>query len=64
MLFMGTEGHLDGYWDPTVDNGDHRIDWLQIGDSLGGAYATDGPDVNNIRWAHPTLRSSAGMSEL
>ena len=30
MLFMGTEGHLDGYSDTNVDNGDRRIDWLQI----------------------------------
>ena len=60
MLFMGTEGHLDAYWDPNVDNGDHRIDWLQIGDSLGGPMQRMVRDVNNIRWAHPALRSPAG----
>jgi 1,4-alpha-glucan branching enzyme len=60
MLFMGTEGHLEGYWDPNVDNGDHRIDWLQVGDSLGGPMQQMVRDVNNIRWAHPALRSPAG----
>jgi len=57
---MGTEGHLDGYWDPNVDNGDHRIDWLQIGDSLGSPMQRMVRDVNNIRWAHQALRSPAG----
>lgn len=60
MLFMGTEGHLDSYWDPNVDNGDHRIDWLQIGDSLGGPMQQMVRDVNNLRWAHSALRSPAG----
>ena len=60
MLFMGTEGHLDGYWDPNVDNGDRRIDWLQIGDSIGGPMQQMVRDVNNIRWNHPALRSPAG----
>lgn len=60
MLFMGTEGHLDGYWDPNVDNGDRRIDWLQIGDSLGSPMQQMVRDVNNLRWSHPALRSPAG----
>jgi 1,4-alpha-glucan branching enzyme len=60
MLFMGTEGHLDGCWDPNIDNGDHRIDWLQIGDSLGSPMQQMVRDVNNIRWTHRALRSPAG----
>jgi 1,4-alpha-glucan branching enzyme len=60
MLFMGTEGHLDGYWDPDTKKGDRRIDWLQIGDSLGSPMQRMVRDVNNIRWAHPALRSPAG----
>lgn len=60
MLFMGTEGHLDGYWDPNVDNGDHRIDWLQIGDALGAPMQRMVSDVNNLRWTHSALRSPAG----
>ena len=60
MLFMGTEGHLDGYWDPNVDNGDRRIDWSQIGDSLGSPMQQMVRDVNNLRWAHPAFRSPAG----
>jgi len=59
MLFMGTEGHLDGYWDPNIDNGDHRIDWLQIGDSLGSPMQQMVRDVNNLRWTHPAFRSPA-----
>jgi 1,4-alpha-glucan branching enzyme len=57
---MGTEGHLDGYWDPNVAGGDRRIDWLRIGDSIGAPMQQMVRDVNNIRWAHPALRSSAG----
>ena len=60
MLFMGTEGHLDGYWDPNIDNGDRRIDWLQIGDSLGSPMQQMVRDVNNLRWSHAALRSPAG----
>jgi 1,4-alpha-glucan branching enzyme len=60
MLFMGSEGHLDGFWDPNIDNGDHRIDWLQIGDSLGSPMQQMVRDINNLRWAHPALRSPAG----
>ena len=60
MLFMGTEGHLDGYWDPNIDNSDRRIDWLEIGDSLGSPMQQMVRDVNNLRWTHPALRSPAG----
>ena len=60
MMFMGTEGHLDGYWDPNVNNGDRRIDWLQIGDSLGSPMQQMVRDVNNLRWSNPALRSRAG----
>jgi 1,4-alpha-glucan branching enzyme len=60
MMFMGTEGHLDGYWDPVVNGGDHRIDWSQMGDSLGAPMQQMVRDINNLRWAHPALRSAAG----
>jgi 1,4-alpha-glucan branching enzyme len=29
MIFMGTEGHLDGHWDPAVTDTDRRIDWAK-----------------------------------
>lgn len=62
MLFMGTEGHLDGFWDPVVSAGyDHRIDWLQIGDALGAPMQQMVRDINQLRWAHPALRSPAGF---
>jgi 1,4-alpha-glucan branching enzyme len=62
MLFMGTEGHLDGFWDPEVATGyDHRLDWAQIGDELGAPMQQMVRDVNQLRWAHPGLRSPAGM---
>jgi len=60
MLFMGTEGHLDGYWDPIVGPADHRIDWSEMGDPTGAPMQQMVRDVNNLRWAHPGLRSPAG----
>jgi 1,4-alpha-glucan branching enzyme len=60
MLFMGTEGHLDGYWDPAVGPADHRIDWSKMGDPTGAPMQQMVRDVNNLRWAHPGLRSPAG----
>lgn len=60
MLFMGTEGHLDGYWDPVVGPADHRIDWSKMGDPTGAPMQQMVRDVNNLRWAHPGLRSPAG----
>jgi 1,4-alpha-glucan branching enzyme len=60
MMFMGTEGHLDGYWDPSLNNGDHRIDWLQIGDGLGAPMQRMVRDINGIRWVHAALRSPGG----
>jgi 1,4-alpha-glucan branching enzyme len=61
MLFMGTEGHIDGFWNPLVGPGtDNRLDWLRIGDSLGAPMQQMVTDVNNLRWNHPALRSPAG----
>jgi 1,4-alpha-glucan branching enzyme len=67
MLFMGTEGHLDGTWDPAVQTNaqgvvtaDLRIDWSRIGDSIGAPMQQMVRDVNNLRWAHPALRSPSG----
>jgi len=62
MMFMGTEGHLDGFWDPVVgDNYDHRVDWQQIGDALGAPMQQMVGDINQLRWAHSALRSPAGF---
>ena len=62
MMFMGTEGHLDGFWDPVVgDNYDHRLDWQQIGDALGAPMQQMVRDINQLRWAHSALRSPAGL---
>lgn len=60
MLFMGTEGHLDGYWDPDDAHGEHRIDWGRIGNDLGAPMQRMVTDANNLRWGHPALRSPAG----
>jgi 1,4-alpha-glucan branching enzyme len=67
MLFMGTEGHIDGTWDPVVMSNaagtvssDFRIDWSKIGDGFGAPMQQMVRDVNNLRWAHPGLRSAAG----
>jgi 1,4-alpha-glucan branching enzyme len=62
MLFMGTEGHIDGFWNPWVGPGfDNRLDWLRIGDDLGAPMQRMVADVNNLRWNHPALRSPAGQ---
>src|ERR1017187_2028943 len=62
MLFMGTEGHLDSFWDPEVGpNYDHRPDWGQIGDNLGAPMQQMVRDINQLRWKHPGLRSPAGF---
>jgi 1,4-alpha-glucan branching enzyme len=60
MLFMGTEGNLDGYWDPDDVNGEHRIDWARIGDDRGAPMQRMVRDINNLRWQRPALRSPAG----
>lgn len=60
MLFMGSESHLDGYWDPDPARGEHRIDWARMGDPTAMPMRRMVADVNNLRWAHPALRSPAG----
>jgi len=63
MMFMGTEGHIDGFWDPVVNDGyDHRLDWLQIGDPIGAPMQQMVRDINQLRWSHPALRSPAGLA--
>jgi len=64
---MGTEGHIDGTWDPAVMTNaagtvtsDFRTNWLEIGDGIGAPMQQMVRDVNNLRWAHPGLRSAAG----
>jgi len=62
MLFMGTEGHVDGFWDPVVKSGyDHRLNWLEIGNDLGAPMQRMVSDINSIRWQHPALRSAGGQ---
>ena len=61
MLFMGTEGHIDGFWNPLVESGnDHRLDWLVIGDDLGAPMQRMVSDINNLRWEHAALRAAGG----
>ena len=60
MLFMGTEGHLDGAWDPSLANGDNRVNWSLMGDPTGAPMQQMVRDANNLRWAHPALRSPGG----
>ncbi|HEV2172759.1 MAG TPA: alpha-amylase family glycosyl hydrolase [Nitrospira sp.] len=62
MLFMGTEGHLDGFWDPVVGTGyDHRLNWLEIGNDIGAPMQQMVGDINRLRWKHPALRSPNGL---
>ena len=61
MLFMGTECHHYGYWNPANDAfGDHRFDWSIAGDSTGQAMRNLVADANSVRWNNPALRSDAG----
>lgn len=61
MLFMGCEGHLPGYWWPTLDqnpiHGDHRMDWSKVGDPIGAAMQALVRGANQLRWSHSALRS-------
>jgi len=61
MLFMGTDGHLDKFWNPDFVNGDdYRIDWKKMGDPTGAPMQQMVRDINNLRWRHAALRSPAG----
>jgi len=61
MLFMGTECHHYGYWNPASDTfGDHRFDWSIAGDPTGWAMRNLVADANNVRWNNPALRSDNG----
>jgi 1,4-alpha-glucan branching enzyme len=58
MMFMGSEGHMWGYWSLKLDdNGEHRFNWGIVGDSVGAPMQQMVRDINNIRWANPALRS-------
>lgn len=61
MLFMGTEGHQDGWWDPVLgDTTDYRLDWAKLGDSLGAPMRLMVADVNRVRWEHEGVRTGEG----
>jgi 1,4-alpha-glucan branching enzyme len=62
MMFMGTDGDQDTYWDWTNDpgRGDHRVDWALIGDPTGIMMQRLVRGANQVRWDHPALRSAAG----
>jgi 1,4-alpha-glucan branching enzyme len=61
MLFMGTECHHYGYWNPANDPfGDHRFDWGIAGDPIGWEMRNLVADANSTRWNNPALRSDHG----
>jgi len=63
MMFMGCEGHLPGYWWPTLDanplHADHRMDWSKVGDPIGAPMQALVRDANEMRWRHGALRSQS-----
>jgi 1,4-alpha-glucan branching enzyme len=63
MLFMGCEGHLPGYWWPTLDGNplhkDHRMDWSKVGDPIGAPMQQLVRQANRMRWEHSALRSQS-----
>jgi 1,4-alpha-glucan branching enzyme len=61
MLFMGTECHHYGYWNPAIDPfGDHRFDWSIAGDPIGWEMRNLVTDANTVRWNNAALRSDNG----
>jgi len=61
MMFMGTEVHHYGYWNPALDPfGDHRFEWAIAGDPTGMAMRNLVADANNVRWNNAALRSDFG----
>ena len=61
MLFMGTEVHHYGYWNPALDPfGDHRFDWAIAGDPTGWGMRNLVADANNVRWNNPALHTDYG----
>jgi 1,4-alpha-glucan branching enzyme len=61
MLFMGTEVHHWGYWNPDTDAyGDHRFNWDLARDSTGIAMRNLVRDANRVRLENPALCSDGG----
>jgi 1,4-alpha-glucan branching enzyme len=61
MLFMGTECHHYGYWNPANDPfGDHRFDWSIAGDPTAWEMRNLVTDANTVRWNNAALRSDNG----
>jgi 1,4-alpha-glucan branching enzyme len=61
MLFMGSEVHHWGYWNPGADAyGDHRFNWALATDQIGLQMRNLVADANQVRWQHPALRSEHG----
>jgi 1,4-alpha-glucan branching enzyme len=63
MLFMGTEGHIPGYWWPTLDqnpvDSEHRLDWWRVGDPTGGPMQHLVAGANWMRHNHGALRGDS-----
>ena len=60
MLFMGTEGHMPGYWWPSLDanpvDSEHRPDWSRMGDGTGEPMQRLVAAANWMRATHGALR--------
>jgi 1,4-alpha-glucan branching enzyme len=60
MLFMGTECHHWGYWNPDLDDyGEHRFNFGLVFDAIGGPMNAMVGDANQLRWNHPALRTDS-----
>ena len=58
MIFMGTECHHYGYWNPDLDAyGEHRFNFALVMDSTGLPMNNLVSDANRLRNDHPGLRS-------
>jgi 1,4-alpha-glucan branching enzyme len=58
MLFMGSECHHHGYWNPDTDDfGEHRFDFALTQDPTGKAMRDLVSAANQLRKDHPALRT-------
>jgi 1,4-alpha-glucan branching enzyme len=63
MMFMGSECHHWGYWDPYMDSyGEHRLDHNLLADPIGKPMASLVGDANRFRANHASLRGSGYLS--
>jgi 1,4-alpha-glucan branching enzyme len=63
MMFMGSECHHHGYWNPYLDvYGEHRFDNALLADAIGQDMVRLVTDANGLRAAHAALRGDGYLT--